>query len=59
MGPRTRVNICHFEATLNLHRRLEQLGGVHLHNVVQLQSGIWRRVDKNVRQAVSLVRHPI
>lgn len=44
---------------VNLHRRLEQLAGVHLHNVVQLQSGIWRRVDKNVRQAVSLVRHPI
>lgn len=33
--------------------------GMHLHNVVQLQSGIWRRVDKNVRQPVPLVRHPI
>lgn len=35
------------------------VGGMHLHNVVQLQSGIWRRVDKNVRQPIPLVRHPI
>lgn len=35
------------------------VSGMHLHNVVQLQSGIGRRVDKNVWQPVPLVRHPI
>lgn len=33
--------------------------GMNSHNVVQLQSGIWRRVDEDVRQPVPLVRHPI
>lgn len=35
------------------------VSSMHLHNIVQVQSGIGRRVDKDVWQPVPLVRHPI
>ncbi len=32
---------------------------VYSHNIVQLQSGVWRRVDEDIGQSVPLVSHPI
>ena len=32
---------------------------VHSHDIVQLQSGVWRRVDEDIRQSVPLICHPV
>lgn len=34
-------------------------GSMHSHKIVQLQSGVWRGVDEDIRQSIPLVCHPI
>lgn len=49
--------ICSFHAVLIL--TCFYLYCVHSHDIVQLQSGVWRRVDEDIRQSVPLICHPI
>lgn len=45
-------------ATLIRYHR-EGVWSYQVHNIVQLQPGVWRRVDEDIRQSVPLVCHPI